>query len=95
MTPRPTRDEIRATVRRVLGEIAPEADLARLKLDVSFRDQLDLDSMDFLNFAIGLHQALGVEIPESDYPKLGTLGGCIEHLAALGPGPTPDQEVSR
>lgn len=47
-----TKDEIRASVLRVLGEIAPEADLTRLKPDVSFRDQLDIDSMDFLNFVI-------------------------------------------
>ena len=77
-----TRDELSATVLRVLGEIAPEADLASLRPDVGFRDQLDLDSMDVLNFVVGLHAALGVEIPESDYPKLATLDGCIEYLMA-------------
>ncbi len=77
-----TRDEVRATVLRVLGDIAPEADLAGLRPDVSFRDQLDLDSMDVLNFVVGLHAALGVEIPESDYPKLATPDGCIEYLMA-------------
>jgi acyl carrier protein len=77
-----TRDELSAAVLRVLGEIAPEADLASLKPDVSFRDQLDLDSMDVLNFVVGLHVALGVEIPESDYPKLATLDGCIDYLMA-------------
>ena len=76
------RDDLRATVLRVLGEIAPEADLAALRSDVGFRDQLDLDSMDVLNFMVGLHAALGVEIPEADYPKLATLDGCIEYLAA-------------
>lgn len=77
-----TRDELRATVLRVLGEIAPEADLASLKPDVAFRDQLDLDSMDNLNFVIGLHAALGVEIPEADYPKLATLDRCLDYLMA-------------
>ena len=77
-----TRDEIRATVLRALGEIAPEADLASLAPDVGLRDQLDLDSMDILNFVVGLHAALGVEIPESDYPKLATLDGCVDYLAA-------------
>jgi acyl carrier protein len=81
--PPPTRDELRAVILRVLGEIAPEADLARIKPDVGFRDQLDLDSMDLLNFAVGLHEALRVEIPEADYPKLATLAGCVEHLATL------------
>ncbi|MGH7165428.1 MAG: acyl carrier protein, partial [Nitrospiraceae bacterium] len=58
---------------RILGEIAPEADLSTLKPDVNFRDQLDIDSMDFLNFVIALHEALRVEIPEADYPKLASL----------------------
>ena len=78
-----TRDEIRTSVLRVLGGIAPEADLSHIRPDQSFRDQLDLDSMDFLNFAIALHETLHVEIPEADYPKLATLNGCVEHLAAL------------
>ena len=75
-----TPDTIRATVLRVLGEIAPEADPASLEPGVAFRDQLDLDSMDVLNFVVGLHEALGVEIPEADYPKLATLDGCVGYL---------------
>jgi len=77
-----TRDEIRATVLRILGEIAPEADLTQLKPDVSFRDQLDIDSMDFLNFVIALDEELDVRIPESDYPKLSTLDACVEFLSS-------------
>jgi acyl carrier protein len=88
-----TKDELRATVLRVLGEIAPEAELDRIKPAVSFRDQLDLDSMDFLNFVIGLHQTLGVDIPESDYPKFASLEGCIEHLASLDG--SPNKETAR
>lgn len=83
MMQKPTNDEINNTVLRALGEIAPEADLAAIKPDVSFRDQLDIDSMDFLNFVIAVHEALRVEIPEADYPKLITLNGCIAYLAAL------------
>ena len=75
-----THDEIEATVLRALGEIAPEADLGLIKPDVAFREQLDLDSMDVLNFVITLHAALGVEIPEADYPKLVTLEGCVEYV---------------
>jgi acyl carrier protein len=78
-----TKPEIRTAVLRTLGAIAPEADLARLKPDVSFRDQLDVDSMDFLNFVIGLDKELHVEIPETDYSKIATLNGCVEYLAAL------------
>lgn len=83
MTQKPARDEITNTVLRALGEIAPEADLAAIKPDVSFRDQLDIDSMDYLNFVIAVHEALHVEIPEADYPKLVTLNGCVEYLSAL------------
>jgi acyl carrier protein len=75
-----TREEVRATMLRVLGEIAPEADLPALKPDVAFRDQLDLDSMDLLNVVIGLHAALGVEIPEADYSSLVTPDGCVDYL---------------
>jgi len=77
-----TKDEIRATALRVLGDIAPEADLASLKRDVDLREQLDLDSMDLLNFVVGLHAVLGVEIPEADYPKFATLDGGVDYLTA-------------
>ncbi len=78
-----TKDEIRDSVIRLLGEIAPEADMERLDPGVAIRDQLDIDSMDFLNFAIALHDTLQVDIPERDYSKLATLDGCVEHLSRL------------
>jgi acyl carrier protein len=87
-----TKDEFRATVLRV-WEIGHEADRGRIKPAVNFRDQLDLDSMDFLNIAIGLSQALGADIPESDSPKLATLEGCVEHLASIAAA--PDKETAR
>ncbi len=76
-----TEAEIRETVLQVLGSIAPEVDLSRLKPQARIRDQLDIDSMDFLNFVIGLHQQLNVEIPERDYGQLATLTGCVNYLA--------------
>ena len=81
-------DHIKETILRVLGEIAPEADLSLIKDDESLRDQMDIDSMDYLNFVIGLHKELNVEIPEADYPKLATLNGCIEYLVASREGRT-------
>lgn len=78
-------DEIRVAVLEELAKIAPEADPASLRPDLSFRDQLDLDSMDLLNFAIALHKRLGVEIPESDYPRLATLDGCVSYLSTASP----------
>jgi acyl carrier protein len=78
-----TKDEIKGEILRALGAISPEVDLAQLKHDVSFRDQMDMDSVDFLNFVIALHKRLHVEIPERNYPKLATLHGCVEYLASL------------
>ena len=76
-----TGDGVRATVLRVLGEIAPEADLGRgPTATCRCATQLDLDSMDFLNFVIALHAALDVDIPERDYGKLTTLDACIAYL---------------
>jgi acyl carrier protein len=78
-----TKNEIKEVVLRVLGQIAPEADLSQLKPDRRIRDQLDIDSMDMLNFVIGIHKELHVDIPEADYPKLATVDGCVNYLAAL------------
>jgi acyl carrier protein len=75
-----TKVEIKNSVLRILGGIAPEADLTLIKPQVSFREQLDIDSMDFLNFAIGLNRELGVEVPEADYPKVASLDGCVEYV---------------
>jgi acyl carrier protein len=72
--------EIREAILRVLGEIAPEADLGILEPQARLRDQLDLDSMDFLNFLIGLHKELHVDIPERDYGRLVTLAACEDYL---------------
>jgi acyl carrier protein len=80
MTRSRTPDEMRRTVLNLLGEIAPEADLTTLKPDISFRDQLDMDSMDFLNLIVALHQEFHVDLPESDYPQLVTLDGCVSYL---------------
>jgi acyl carrier protein len=79
--PNMTPEEIEQAILRSLGDIAPEADLASLKPHLSLREQLDLDSMDFLNFVIAVHQSVGVEVPESDYPKLATLNGAVTYLA--------------
>ena len=77
-----TKEKIRETILRALGQIAPEADLAQIKPNLRFRDQLDIDSMDMLNFIIAIHKELKIEIPEADYPKLLTLDDCMEYLAS-------------
>lgn len=77
-----TRARIRASVLDVLGRIAPELDAASLKPAAELRAELDLDSMDFLNFAIGLSETFRIDIPEADYRKLATLDGCVAYIAA-------------
>lgn len=76
-----TPEQLKSLVFEALAEVAPEADLASLREEVSLRDQLDVDSMDFLNFIIGVHERTGVEIPERDYPRLATVRGIVEYLA--------------
>jgi acyl carrier protein len=75
-----TRAEIQAGVMKALGDVAPETGMQTLRGDVPFRDQVDLDSFDFLNFMIGLHAQIGIEVPERDYPQLSTLDRTIEYL---------------
>jgi acyl carrier protein len=74
-------DEIRATVIRELLAIAPEADAAAIAPGVPLREQLDIDSFDFLNFIVALHRTLGIDIPESDYARLATLEAGVAYLA--------------
>ncbi|PPQ36100.1 acyl carrier protein [Rhodopila globiformis] len=73
--------QARSLVLDVLSAIAPEADLAALNGAAELRDELDLDSMDFLNFVAALHKRTGQNIPEADYPRLATLDGAIAYLA--------------
>lgn len=86
MTDRPTA----ATVLGELGAIAPEADLETLPLDAPIRDELDIDSMDFLNFVVALGSRFEIDIPERDYPELETVAGCVGYLekrVVRGEGP--------
>jgi acyl carrier protein len=77
--------ELRSTVLATLQLIAPELDSALLRDDRPLRLQVDLDSMDWLNFLIGLSQRLKVEIAESDYGRLVTLKDLLAYLRARLP----------
>lgn len=77
-----TRDEIRAAVLELLAEIAPELDPVALRGDVPLCDQVDLDSMDWLNYLISIHQSLEIEIPEADYGRLSTLDELVAYVDA-------------
>ena len=74
--------DIRAIVLTTLQTIAPEVDTTALRDDRPLRKQVDLDSMDWLNFLTGLHEKLRVEIPEADYGHLVTLADVIAYLEA-------------
>ncbi len=68
------------TIRTILRGIAPEVDLASIRGDADLRDELDIDSMDFLRFMVQLHERLGVDVPEADYPRVRTLDGCTAYV---------------
>ena len=72
------REIVLATLCRIAPEVVPE----ELRPGTPLRDQVDLDSMDWLNFLVGLHGRLGVDIPEADYRKLVTLDDLLAYLAA-------------
>jgi acyl carrier protein len=76
------RTEIRKVVLEELRRIAPEVEEGELRPDRLLREQVDLDSMDWLNFLVALHERLKVEIPESDYARLATLDQVVGYLAA-------------
>ena len=77
-----TPEEIRAAVLVALSDIAPEADSATIRTDLSLRDQLDIDSMDSLNFLIAVHEQLQVDIPEADWARLQTIDELVEYIHA-------------
>lgn len=77
---RMTQAQLEAIARRLLANIAPEADLEGLDPDRAYRDQFAFDSVDCLRFALALEKALEIEIPEAAYPRLGTLNGCLSYL---------------
>lgn len=76
------RNDLQTTILRLLRHLAPEADLEALPLTANLREELDLDSVDFLNFAIAIHKELGVEVPEADYRRLATLQSALDYLEA-------------
>jgi acyl carrier protein len=79
-----TEQEVTAIVRQALAKVAPETAKADIPADAPLREECDLDSMDFLNFVIGIHKATGVEIPETDYPKLASIAGAVAYLSERG-----------
>jgi acyl carrier protein len=75
-----TKDECKQLVVAIIADIAPDEDLSALKPDVRLRDQLQLDSMDFLDIVMELRKRHGIEVPEADYIQLASLDSCADYL---------------
>lgn len=74
-------DDPRALVSQLIHGIAPEADLTNVDPDGLLQEEVDLDSMDFLNLVTALHEETGIEVPERDYPQLATINGFVAYIA--------------
>jgi acyl carrier protein len=75
-----TNDECKKVVLDIISDIAPDEDLSNVKPDVRLRDQLQLDSMDFLDIVMELRKRHGIEVPEADYIRLASLDSSAEYL---------------
>jgi acyl carrier protein len=75
-----TREELTRVVLDALTGVAPEIDPSTIRGTTRLREELDIDSMDFLNFVVAVHKRLRVDIPEADYPHLATLDGAVTYL---------------
>jgi acyl carrier protein len=73
--------DLRALVISVVCQIAPDVDPAAIDPDAGLAEQLDIDSMDFLNIVVEINARTGIDIPERDYPKLSTLNDAVSYLA--------------
>jgi len=75
-----TIDEIKNVILEIIQDIDDEADFTNLDPSQALRDQLDLDSMDFLDIVMELRKRYQIQIPEADYPQLATLDSCVSYL---------------
>ena len=78
-----TKPEIRTTIIDILSDIAPHEDYAQLKDDVSFREQLSMDSMDMLDIVLELRKRFKIQIPEEDYANLVSMNSTLDYLEPL------------
>ena len=75
-----TKDECKKVVLAIIADIAPDEDLSNVKPEARLRDQLQLDSMDFLDIVMELRKRFGIEVPEADYGHLASLQSCADYL---------------
>ncbi|MBU0674690.1 MAG: acyl carrier protein [Proteobacteria bacterium] len=74
------KEEIRDVILEIIQDIDEDADISDLQSDLPLRDQLDLDSMDFLDIVMELRKRYKLQIPEADYPELASLDSCVAYL---------------
>lgn len=75
-----TKEDVKQIVKDIIEEIAPDEELGDLNDSERLRDQLELDSMDFLDIVMELRKQHGIEVPEEDYPELASLDSCANYL---------------
>jgi acyl carrier protein len=75
--------ELIARLREILSDIAPDLDVSGVATDADLRNDIGLDSMDFLNFVIAAHKRLGVTVPEADYGKVTSLSKFAQYIEAV------------
>jgi acyl carrier protein len=75
-----TKEQIKANILEIIAQIIPDEDLGNLKGDIPIREQVELDSMDFLDIIMELRKRYGIEVPENDYMQLATLDGSVAYL---------------
>ena len=78
-----TGEEVREAILSILSDIAPDEDISSLRDDEKLRDQIDLDSMDFLDIVMELRKRFNIEVPEKDYEHLATMSSCVTYLQPL------------
>jgi len=75
-----TNEEIKLAVLDIIATIAPDEDLSHIEPELKLREQIELDSMDFLDIVMELRKRYGVQVPETEYMQLATLQGCVDYL---------------
>lgn len=75
-----TKEQIKAAILEIISQIIPDEDLGDLKGDIPIREQVELDSMDFLDIIMELRKRYGIEVPESEYTELATLDSSAAYL---------------
>lgn len=73
-------EELIGNILETLAEAAPGSDVSTIDPAINFRDQIEIDSIDFMNFVLLLEKKLGFKVPEIDYPKLSSLNGCVSYF---------------